>query len=313
MTDSRYSDRTNGKWRFENKLYYSHTFATKELEHSLPHSFSLHTSLLMTCNQIDPFFDKSNSQIPTLSSSLCHSLRLSPQLSVRPSPIMTNINAFISSLPLHSRTSLPNVHSCKRNTRPLRMQPCARLSRAQIPMLLTYSRLAAIPLLTALSLSPVSLHQSLLSSALFAAASITDFFDGYLARRWNVISPLGTFLDPVADKLMVAVALVTISARLSHPIIILSTAIIVSREIFVSALREWMALLGKSANVKVSVWGKIKTTVQMLSLVVLLAATTTTVWYAQVGICLLALAAVLAVASASDYTFSAMRAVSSSS
>lgn len=176
-------------------------------------------------------------------------------------------------------------------------------------MILTYARVVSIPLLAAAALSPTVPNPCLTSALIFAAASVTDFFDGYLARRWNVVSPLGTFLDPVADKLMVAVALTIITARLPHPSIILSTAIIVSREIFVSALREWMATLGKSAHVKVSIWGKVKTATQMLSITLLLASATTNVWYAAFGLIMLPAAAVLAVTSAADYVRAALRAI----
>lgn len=174
-------------------------------------------------------------------------------------------------------------------------------------MALTYARIAAIPLLCFTGLS--SPPQYVFTTGVFAAASFTDFLDGYLARKWSVVSPMGTFLDPVADKLMVAAALTLITARIPHPIIILATATIVSREIFVSALREWMALLGKSANVKVSFWGKLKTTMQMVAVTLLLLASNLSTWYSRLGLVFLAVAAILSVVSASDYVFSASRAL----
>ncbi|CAN8061897.1 unnamed protein product [Agarophyton chilense] len=185
----------------------------------------------------------------------------------------------------------------------------ARLTKANVPMILTYARVVAVPVLATVRLSPPFPHQYLLSALIFAFASLTDFLDGYLARRWRVVSELGTFLDPVADKLMVAVALTLITARLPHPLIVLSTAVIVSREIFVSALREWMAILDKSAQVKVSIWGKLKTATQMVSLTLLLATVSIHVWFAQIGIVMLLAAATLAITSATEYVQSAIRAV----
>lgn len=215
--------------------------------------------------------------------------------------------AFIPVLPLRPKipySPLSRISPLSRR-QPRRYSPTALLSRAKIPMALTYVRIAAIPLLFLTSL-PLPYNPNI-PTALFASASITDFFDGYLARRWNVVSPMGIFLDPVADKLMVAVALTVITARLPHPLISFSTALILSREIFVSALREWMAIAGRSAVVKVSWIGKLKTAVQMISVTILLFSTTLSSWYAYTGMALLAVAAALAVLSATDYVTSAVK------
>jgi CDP-diacylglycerol--glycerol-3-phosphate 3-phosphatidyltransferase len=124
----------------------------------------------------------------------------------------------------------------------------------------------------------------LAASILFAVASLTDWLDGYLARYLKQATRLGAFLDPVADKLMVSIALVLIVAEpifqqvpvssnlVSIPtaVITIPAAIIVAREIIVSALREWMAELGKRSSVAVSSLGKFKTAIQMLSLIILL-------------------------------------------
>ena len=110
----------------------------------------------------------------------------------------------------------------------------------------------------------------LILTLLFVLAAITDWLDGYLARRMNITSAFGRFLDPVADKLMVAAALIIIVQW--HPNVIMSIAaiVIISREIAVSALREWMAELGNRTSVAVSYVGKLKTTFQMIAIIVLL-------------------------------------------
>lgn len=151
------------------------------------------------------------------------------------------------------------------------------------PNVLTLVRISLVPLLIIFFYLPVSWGH-LVAAILFAAASITDWLDGYLARYLKQSTMLGAFLDPVADKLMVSVALVLIVAEptfqfvsvksivYSIPtfVITIPAAIIVAREIIVSALREWMAEIGKRAKVAVSSLGKIKTAVQMVALVVLL-------------------------------------------
>ena len=115
-----------------------------------------------------------------------------------------------------------------------------------------------------------SLFRHLLLTLLFILAAITDWVDGYLARKMNITSAFGRFLDPVADKLMVAAALIILVQW--HPNIIMSIAaiVIISREIAVSALREWMAELGNRTSVAVSYVGKLKTAFQMIAITVLL-------------------------------------------
>lgn len=175
-------------------------------------------------------------------------------------------------------------------------------------MALTWARVAAIPLLCVTTLLPSLSPHAWLSASLFAAASFTDFLDGYLARRWRVESPLGVFLDPVADKLLVAVSLTVLVARLQTPALTLAASVILAREIFVSALREWMAKLGLSVAVKVSVWGKIKTATQMVAVTLLLAVGDSGRSLATVGILGAVVSAVLAVFSASEYVVVALRA-----
>ncbi len=107
------------------------------------------------------------------------------------------------------------------------------------------------------------------AAAVFAIAAVTDWLDGYLARRWNQSSKLGAFLDPVADKLLVAVVLILLLQRNPEIWLALPIAIVIGREITISALREWMAELGARQRVAVSSIGKIKTTCQMLAIILM--------------------------------------------
>ena len=139
-----------------------------------------------------------------------------------------------------------------------------------IPNLLTLLRVLLIPVFILLFYLPFE-WSYLAASAVFAVASLTDWLDGYLARRWEQSTPFGAFLDPVADKLMVAVALVMLVEEHASFWLTLPAVIIIGREIVVSALREWMAELGARAQVAVSNLGKWKTTAQMVALVILIA------------------------------------------
>lgn len=139
-----------------------------------------------------------------------------------------------------------------------------------LPNMLTVSRIVLIPVLLAVAYSPF-VWRYWAAAVIFAAASITDWFDGYLARKWQQDSPFGRFLDPVADKLMVAAALVILVETHGSAWLAIPAIVIISREITVSALREWMAEIGKRANVAVSHIGKVKTAFQMIAIIVLLA------------------------------------------
>ena len=134
-----------------------------------------------------------------------------------------------------------------------------------IPNLLTLLRVLLIPIFILLFYLPTS-WSYLTASAVFALAAATDWLDGYLARRLGQSTPFGAFLDPVADKLMVAVALVLLVEEHANLWLTLPAVIIIGREIVVSALREWMAELGARAQVAVSNLGKWKTAAQMLAL-----------------------------------------------
>lgn len=140
-----------------------------------------------------------------------------------------------------------------------------------IPILLTWGRVIAIPLLVAIyyaPLSQVSFTRDVLATVLFILAAVTDWFDGYLARKWNQTSSFGAFLDPVADKLLVAACLIVlVHDQRVHGLVAL---IIIGREITISALREWMASAGARTAVAVNQLGKWKTAVQMIALPLLL-------------------------------------------
>ncbi|MCL7462688.1 CDP-diacylglycerol--glycerol-3-phosphate 3-phosphatidyltransferase [Pseudomonas sp. NW5] len=169
-----------------------------------------------------------------------------------------------------------------------------------IPNLLTVLRVLLIPVFIALFYLPFS-WSYWAASATFALASATDWLDGYLARRLGQSTPFGAFLDPVADKLMVAVALVLLVAEHANLWLTLPAMIIIGREIVVSALREWMAELGARAQVAVSRLGKWKTAAQMAALIVLLANPPRLDPWVGLGIALLVIAAALTLWSMIQY------------
>jgi len=141
-----------------------------------------------------------------------------------------------------------------------------------LPIFLTWLRIVAIPLLIAVYYLPASWatphERDLAATLIFVSAALTDWADGYLARKLNQTSAFGAFLDPVADKLMVAAALIVL-VQLGRTDAIVAM-IIIGREITISALREWMAKIGAAKSVAVSMLGKIKTAAQMLALPMLL-------------------------------------------
>ncbi|MCB1624553.1 MAG: CDP-diacylglycerol--glycerol-3-phosphate 3-phosphatidyltransferase [Pseudomonadales bacterium] len=138
-----------------------------------------------------------------------------------------------------------------------------------LPNTLTWLRIFAIPLLVVLFYLPYH-WASPAAGLLFSAAAITDTLDGYLARRLGQTSRLGAFLDPVADKLIVAVALVLIVVKDPRVPVVLFAIVIIGREIAISALREWMAVIGQRTKVAVSQLGKYKTILQMVGLAMML-------------------------------------------
>ena len=144
--------------------------------------------------------------------------------------------------------------------------------RFNFPLFLTWCRIVAIPLFVAVLYMPESWISertaNVTSMWIFIAAAITDWLDGWLARRWNQTTSFGAFLDPVADKLMVAAALIVLTEKgLINPLVSL---IIIGREITISALREWMAQIGQSRSVAVNILGKVKTVSQLVAIPFLL-------------------------------------------
>jgi len=144
--------------------------------------------------------------------------------------------------------------------------------RFNFPLFLTWCRIVAIPLFVAVLYMPESWISertaNVTSMWIFIAAAVTDWFDGYLARSWNQTTSFGAFLDPVADKLMVAAALIVLTEKgLVDPF---ASLIIIGREITISALREWMAQIGQSKSVAVNILGKVKTVSQLVAIPFLL-------------------------------------------
>ena len=171
-----------------------------------------------------------------------------------------------------------------------------------IPNILTLARIAFIPVFLVIAYWPPAIGiaehhggmmRHLILTAIFVLAAVTDWFDGYLARTLNQTSAFGRFLDPVADKLMVAAALVLIAVDMQTLWVTVPAFLMISREIIISGLREWMAGVGRGAQVKVSDMGKWKTAVQMLALIGLIWQPVE--WITQLGMLLLYLATLLTV------------------
>jgi CDP-diacylglycerol--glycerol-3-phosphate 3-phosphatidyltransferase len=179
-----------------------------------------------------------------------------------------------------------------------------------LPNVITVTRILLIPVFIGLYM--VQQDWSILAaSVLFALAALTDWLDGYLARRLNQTTPFGAFLDPVADKLIVVSALIVLVAYHSNMWLTLPGLVIVGREIVISALREWMADMDDSVAVAVSYLGKIKTTAQMIAITLLLAQPVgVESVYLQVAYMLLYLAAVMTLWSMWQYLSAAWSALS---
>lgn len=164
-----------------------------------------------------------------------------------------------------------------------------------IPNLLSLLRILLVPVFVVAFYLPFS-WAHMVNACIFAFAAFTDWLDGYLARSLSQSSRLGAFLDPVADKLVVVIALILIVNESNLPFIAIPAAVIAGREILISGLREWMAELGKRASVAVSFVGKIKTLFQMLAIMLLLLGRDNSYWpqlLAIAGYVLLYVAAVL--------------------
>ncbi|MFY8298006.1 CDP-diacylglycerol--glycerol-3-phosphate 3-phosphatidyltransferase [Pseudoalteromonas sp. SS15] len=167
-----------------------------------------------------------------------------------------------------------------------------------IPNTLTTFRLLLIPVFAVVFYLPYS-WAFFAAAFIFWLASVTDILDGYLARKLDQSTPFGAFLDPVADKVMVSVALVVLATHYQNIFITLASIIIISREIVISALREWMAEQGKRGNVAVSNMGKFKTAAQMLAIIGLIWQYAP--WMTMLSYVLLAIATLLTVTSMLAY------------
>lgn len=177
--------------------------------------------------------------------------------------------------------------------------------KEKIPNYLTWSRVWIIPVIAILVLTPGD-WANYLSAVLFCLVALTDWLDGYLARKWEVQSNFGAFLDPVADKLLVVVLLTLLAVQAPSALMLISVIIIVSREIVISALREWMAGMGMRDVVQVAPIGKVKTTLQMIALLFLLLANPGQALYI-VGLIVLVAAAVVTLISMIQYLLAAAK------
>lgn len=183
-----------------------------------------------------------------------------------------------------------------------------------IPNLLTILRVFLIPVFVVVFYIDWQWAQQA-AAFVFWLAAVTDWFDGYLARKLKQTSPFGAFLDPVADKLIVVAALLMITHHYASLWITIPAILLLAREIFISALREWMAINGQSEAVKVSFWGKAKTMAQMLAIIGLLsgieilevANMSIPLYWVSLGYVLLYIATVLSVISMVQYFLSAKK------
>lgn len=163
-----------------------------------------------------------------------------------------------------------------------------------LPNILTLMRIMLIPVFVFVFYLPFK-SSSAIAAGIFAAASFTDWLDGYVARKMKMMSPFGAFLDPVADKLLVATSLLLLVGAKDINYITIPAIVIVGREIVISALREWMAEIGSRASVTVGYIGKVKTTLQMVALVLLLAFNPVASWWGCLGFILLYVSAILTI------------------
>lgn len=163
-----------------------------------------------------------------------------------------------------------------------------------LPNILTLLRIGLIPIFIVIFYLPFSwAHHG--AALIFALACITDWLDGFLARKWQQASSFGAFFDPVADKLLVSSSLILLVGSADLQYITLPAVVIVGREIVISALREWMAEIGQRASVAVSFVGKIKTAMQMVAIFLVIACHQALTWWGVLGTGLLYLSAILTI------------------
>lgn len=183
------------------------------------------------------------------------------------------------------------------------------MNMQNLPMIITWIRVILIPVFLVVYYLPYE-HARFAAMVIFGLAAITDWLDGFLARRYNATTPFGAFLDPVADKLIVAAALIVVAVEYQNWLITLATLIIIMREMAVSALREWMAQRQMSDVVAVSKTGKYKTTFQLFALGMLIyGGQLFGVPWADLGLILLIVATFLTVLSLWQYAKAAWPAI----
>ena len=163
-----------------------------------------------------------------------------------------------------------------------------------LPNLLTLTRILLIPIFVLAFYLPFDSAHAI-AAGIFATAAFTDWIDGFLARKLQMMSSFGAFLDPVADKLLVSTSLLLLVAAKDIHYITIPAIVIVGREIVISALREWMSEIGNRASVAVGYIGKIKTSLQMVALFLLVAFNPVTSWWGLIGFILLYLSAILTI------------------
>ena len=168
------------------------------------------------------------------------------------------------------------------------------INLTSLPNLLTLLRIVLIPFFIVIFYLPFSWSHGA-AAIIFALASFTDWLDGYLARKLEQMSPFGAFLDPVADKLLVSTSLLLLVGAKEIQYITIPAIIIVGREIVISALREWMSEIGSGASMAVNYIGKVKTTLQMTALILLLAFYPATSYWGVLGFVMLYAAAILTI------------------
>jgi CDP-diacylglycerol--glycerol-3-phosphate 3-phosphatidyltransferase len=163
-----------------------------------------------------------------------------------------------------------------------------------LPNLLTLMRILLIPVFIIVFYLPFKCANAI-AAGIFFTASFTDWLDGYIARKFHMMSPFGAFLDPVADKLLVSTSLLLLVGARDINYITIPAIVIVGREIVISALREWMSEIGSRTSVTVGYIGKVKTTLQMVALFLLLAFNPVVSWWGSLGFVLLYVSAILTI------------------
>jgi CDP-diacylglycerol--glycerol-3-phosphate 3-phosphatidyltransferase len=163
-----------------------------------------------------------------------------------------------------------------------------------LPNILTLMRIALVPIFVIIFYLPFK-YANAIAAIIFAAACFTDWLDGYLARKWKMTSSFGAFLDPVADKLIVSTTLLLLVGAKDIQYITIPAIVIVGREIVISGLREWMAEIGRRTSVAVGYLGKVKTGVQMVAILLLLAFNPAYSWWGVLGFILLYVSAILTI------------------